>query len=86
MRKLGPVPHCDTCTCTPTTADLFRSAIQQALDEDGLTQVALAEKVGISPKHLNQILRGHMDARPEIADRILAALGRRLVVALEAAA
>jgi transcriptional regulator with XRE-family HTH domain len=62
---------------------MFRAAIWQALDEEELTQAALAERAGITPKHLNQILQGHIDPRPEMADRIFAALGRRVVVTTE---
>jgi transcriptional regulator with XRE-family HTH domain len=83
MTKRSGVPHCGTCTCAPTTGDLIRAAIWRALDEDELTQAALAERAGITPKHLNQILQGHIDPRPEMADRIFAALGRRILVTTE---
>lgn len=47
----------------------------------GRTQVDIAHAVGITPKHLNQILRGHIAAGVDMTDRILTALGRHPILA-----
>lgn len=49
----------------------------------GHRQQDMAETVGITPKHLSQIVNGRVGANPDIVDRILAACGRRLVLATE---
>jgi hypothetical protein len=49
----------------------------------GYRQHDMAETVGITPKHLSQMVNVKVGANLDIVDRILAACGRRLVLATE---
>jgi plasmid maintenance system antidote protein VapI len=51
------------------------------LAASGWSQADLARAVGITPKHMSQIVTGRANAGPDLADRLLAALGRRAVLA-----
>jgi plasmid maintenance system antidote protein VapI len=46
-------------------------------------QCDVAESVGITEKHLSQIINGHTGVSLDLADRLFAACGRRLVIATE---
>lgn len=46
-------------------------------------QCDVAASVGVTEKHLSQIINGHTGVSPDLADRLLAACGRRLVLATE---
>jgi predicted transcriptional regulator len=49
----------------------------------GHRQYDMAETVGITPKHLSQIINVKVGTNLDIVDRILTACGRRLVLATE---
>lgn len=49
----------------------------------GHRQCDIAAAVGITEKHLSQIVNVKVSARPEFVDAILATCGRRLVVSTE---
>lgn len=57
--------------------------IGEALAEDGISQADFCRRVGISPKHLSQVLNGKATARPASLDYWAHALDRRFVVGLE---
>jgi plasmid maintenance system antidote protein VapI len=46
----------------------------------GRTQQGVAEAVGITPKHLSGMVRGHNGMGLDLVDALLAALGRELVL------
>jgi transcriptional regulator with XRE-family HTH domain len=46
------------------------------------TQAALAARVGISRKHLSQVLSGRVKGSPELLDRIARAVGLRIAVVI----
>lgn len=62
----------------------LRPVLRRLLDSNGVRQVGLAEEVGISPKHLNQMLQGVIGISPEMAERLLAAFGYQLVIGMTA--
>lgn len=55
--------------------------VRRELDDAGWWQKDLAEAIGCSQKHLSQLLNGQVRMSEDWAARILAALGRQLVVA-----
>lgn len=55
-------------------ADLKR-AIRRELKADGCTQADLAWYLGITPKHVSQMLTGSVDGRFELVERMAAAVG-----------
>lgn len=63
----------------PGLAETLRAAIAAA----DTTQAALALHVGISAKHMSQLLQGKAWPAPELVDRLLFAVGRRIVVDTE---
>lgn len=59
------------------------SLIGQALEEDGLSQAEFCRRVGVTTKHLNQVLLGKATARLQALDYWAFVLGRTFVVTLE---
>lgn len=55
-------------------------AVKGALVLDDQTQADVAARVGVSPKHLNQVLNGRSGLSWKLAERIVAACGQQLVV------
>lgn len=55
--------------------------ILRELDDAGWWQKDLAQAIGCTEKHLSQLLNGHVAMSEAWAVRVLAALGRQLVVA-----
>jgi hypothetical protein len=53
-----------------------------ALAEDGVSQAEFCRRVGVSPKHLNEVIRGRAVATATQLDYWAFALGRRWSVAL----
>ncbi len=56
--------------------------ICRALLEDGISQAEFCRRVGVSPKHLNTVFKGHATARPATLDYWAFVLGRHFDVAL----
>lgn len=54
----------------------------RALKDGYWAQVAIADKAGISPKHVNRFVNGVAGVSPEIADALAAAIGMRWEVLL----
>jgi transcriptional regulator with XRE-family HTH domain len=55
-------------------ADL-KTAIRAELKADGCTQADLAWYLGITPKHVSQVLTGKVTGRFEMVERMAAAVG-----------
>ncbi len=60
-----------------TTAE-FRGQIKAAARAQGISQIKLAGLVGISDKHMSQLLLGRLDGRLGLWMKIAAALGYKL--------
>ena len=58
----------------------MRDLIREELKLQGLTQQQLAKRLGYTQKHLSHIINGHTRLTVDMADRILGALGRIMVV------
>lgn len=58
------------------------SLLIEALEEDGITQADLARDLGLSPKHVNQMVKGKSGALA-MYEFAAFALGRRWVLTLE---
>jgi transcriptional regulator with XRE-family HTH domain len=58
------------------TPERLQSYLRQAIDSEGLTQAAFAEKFGFSPQYLGDVLNGRRDP----GDKILNAIGYERVV------
>lgn len=63
------------------TGSVLVDLVRRELDDAGWWQKDLAKACGCTEKHLSQLLNGHCAMSEEWAVRILAALGRQLVVA-----
>jgi hypothetical protein len=55
----------------PWLADL-RNKVKARLRAQGATQVGLAWHLGITPKHMSQLLTGTVTGTPEMLDRLAA--------------
>ncbi len=55
--------------------------MKASVDASGLFQSTLAHRARITPKHLSEMVNGHVGLNLDIVDRILAECGRRLVLA-----
>jgi transcriptional regulator with XRE-family HTH domain len=68
-----------TKTRSPWLLELRRE-VKARLREQGATQASLARYLGITEKHLSQLLTGKTDGSPEMLDRLAAAAGLRIVI------
>lgn len=68
---------------TALTAEIMAQQIAAALKAEGLTQAEFARRAGVSAKHVNQVIRGHVTARAAQLDYWAFVLGRRFTVTLE---
>ena len=70
---------------SPPAGTLAKAALHVAMSEAGITKVQLAKRLGVDEKEVRRLLDPHYGSKlPRIAQAI-AALGRRLLVGLEAA-
>lgn len=69
-----------TKTRSPWLLELRRE-VKARLRGQGATQASLARYLGITEKHLSQLLTGRTDGSPEMLDRLAAAVGLRIVIA-----
>jgi transcriptional regulator with XRE-family HTH domain len=60
--------------------DQLRTEVRRRIRAQRSTQQALAAHLGITPKHMSQILNGKVSGSPEMLDRIAAAAGLRIAV------
>lgn len=58
----------------------FRIAVREQIDAIGIKQMDLAAKLGISDKHLCEILSGAVGGGHATIDRIARAVGLRITV------
>jgi transcriptional regulator with XRE-family HTH domain len=65
----------------PETPDIIREAIREARDAAGLSDAALARRAEVHYGKLNMYLRGQGELRSDTINRLLVALGVRLVPA-----
>lgn len=61
--------------------DEITAAVRDALAKRNMTQIALAEKVGLTPSYLTSMLQGRRGKVPETWQKILEALDLKLVAA-----
>ncbi len=66
---------------TVSSREAFRRLLVAEIDASGLFQSTLAARVGITPKHLSQMITGKVGLNFDIVDRLLVECGRRLVLA-----
>jgi transcriptional regulator with XRE-family HTH domain len=66
---------------TPPWLAELRQEIITRLRAQKSTQAALAAYVGITPKHVNQMLKGHISGTPEMLGAMAAAVGLRITTA-----
>jgi hypothetical protein len=66
-----------------TWGEALAEMLGNAIDATDLRQYEVAAAVEITPKHLNAMLRGRAGVDLDLADAILHACGRRLVVGTE---
>jgi len=70
---------------SPPAETMAKAALYVAMSEAGITKVQLAKRLGVDEKEVRRLLDPHYGSKlPRIAQAI-AALGRRLVIGLEAA-
>jgi transcriptional regulator with XRE-family HTH domain len=63
----------------PDTIGNLKSAIKAALEADGCTQTDLADYLGLSQKHVSQVLTGKATGDLRMLVRMAAAVGLDLV-------
>lgn len=69
---------------TPTgSAETLRAILRREIAAQGYTQSELAHRCGVSQSCLSRLLTGAAGASLDVADRVLTALGRRLVLTTE---
>lgn len=61
----------------------IRAQVRGALKAAGVSQAAAASQLGISQKHLSQMLTGRAPLSLSWAEQLLAMCGWRLVIALD---
>lgn len=66
-----------------TAEDALRRQVRAALTTAGISQADAARRVGLSAKHVSQMLTGRTTLTLPWAERLLALCGMRLVVGLE---
>jgi transcriptional regulator with XRE-family HTH domain len=60
--------------------DDLRFAVRRSLGEAGISQAFVAEQLGLSTKHLSQMMTGRSAMSVKWAEKILELAGRKLVV------
>jgi len=60
--------------------DQFATVIKARLDELGWSQADLAREMGVTPKHINQMLNGKATGSPGMLDFVAFTLGFEWVV------
>jgi transcriptional regulator with XRE-family HTH domain len=64
------------------TVEEMARLVGEALAQDGLSQAEFCRRVGVSPKHLNQVLLGRATAYPATLDYWAFVLDRHFTVQL----
>ena len=63
---------------------MAKAALAQAMVEAGITKVELAKRLGVDEKAVRRLLDPHYGSKLQSIAQAIAALGRRLVIGLEA--
>ena len=63
-----------------TMTDEIRHAVKVTLAKRKLTQLELAQKVGITPQHLSRMMQGERSNVPDAWQKVFDELGLELVV------
>jgi transcriptional regulator with XRE-family HTH domain len=58
----------------------LRGEVLRHIRAQGSTQAALAAHLGITEKHMSQVLTGRVNGSPEMIDRIAGAVGLRIAL------
>jgi transcriptional regulator with XRE-family HTH domain len=58
----------------------LRAEVLRHIRAQGSTQAALAAHLGITPKHMSQVLTGKVNGSPQMIDRIAEAVGLRIAL------
>lgn len=76
-------PVCPTCGQPIQVAERrIRDALKRALIDQDVTQKELAEKLGVTQKHMSQVLSGKSGLSILFAEKCAAALGMVIVIDL----
>lgn len=70
----------DAVVAEVTWLHQFRDEVRRRLKTQCTSQAALADYLGISEKHISQILTGAAGGTPHLIDQIAAAMGLRIAV------
>lgn len=65
---------------SPGVQDSLRAQVRTALDEAGISQAEAARRIGLSTKHMSQMLTGKATLTLGWAEKILALCGQRLEI------
>ncbi len=65
-----------------TAADSLRSQVISALRRNGLSQVQVGRALGISTKHMSQMITGKVSLSLDRAEQILGLCGMQLTISL----
>lgn len=77
-------PICTTCGQPVMTAERrLRDEIRDLLFASDITQKDLAEQLGITQKHMSQMITGRAHLNLEMAEKILAILGHVVSIQIE---
>ncbi|MDX3520748.1 helix-turn-helix transcriptional regulator [Streptomyces scabiei] len=68
---------------TETLTDELREKTRAAIRASGIKQIWIADRLGISEKHLSQMLTGRVTLTLDWAQRIAALCGHKVTVAVE---
>jgi transcriptional regulator with XRE-family HTH domain len=60
----------------------LRAEVRARLEARHVTQASLAGHLGISPKHINQILNGNVIGSPDLLARMAEAMGMQIAIVL----
>lgn len=64
----------------PGAPDILRSQVRAALGESSVSQAEAARRLGLSTKHMSQMMTGKAPLTPLWAEKILALCGKRLEI------
>jgi transcriptional regulator with XRE-family HTH domain len=70
----------DGSAATAQWLQVLRSEVRARLKKQHATQISLAKYLGISPKHLSQILTGEVNCSPGVFTRMAEAMGLQIVI------
>lgn len=60
----------------------LRAEVRARLEARRVTQASLAEHLGITPKHVNQVLSGKVTGSPDLLARMAEAMGMQIAIVI----